>query len=106
MPHVRRLGLLLLALLLVSSPPARGDTVTLKNGVVYRGTVDRDNTIVWIFDGLKRVVVRDSKILKIDPDASYRNFEWFKLEQPLVVHGGVMPREVLSIQAEPWNDRG
>ena len=79
-----------------------GDTITMKNGGVYRGVIDRDNTIVWIFDGLKRTVVRDSKIARIEPDASYRNMEWFKIEQPLVVHGGSMPKEVLAVKAEPW----
>ena len=109
MPHARKLGPLAVFAawsLLTGLVPARGDTVTLKNGVVYRGTVDKDNTLVWIFDGLKRIVVRDSKIAKIDPDASFRNLEWFKLEQPLVVHGGAMPKEVVSVQADPWNDRG
>ncbi|HMB06684.1 MAG TPA: alpha/beta hydrolase [Isosphaeraceae bacterium] len=110
MPHARRLGLLLGLAPLVLVPgvpiPARGDTVTLKNGVVYRGVLDRDNTIIWISDGLKRVVIRDSKIAKIKPDGSYRNLEWFKLEQPLVVHGGVMPKEVVGVEATPWDDRG
>ncbi|MGE5756287.1 MAG: alpha/beta hydrolase, partial [Planctomycetaceae bacterium] len=110
MPHARRLGLLLGLAPLVLVPgvpiPARGDTVTLKNGVVYRGVLDRDNTIIWISDGLKRVVIRDSKIAKIKPDGSYRSLEWFKLEQPLVVHGGVMPKEVVGVEATPWDDRG
>ena len=73
---------------------------------VYRGVVDRDNTIVWVFDGLKRIVVRDSKIARIDSEDSLRNLEAFKLVQPLVVHGGVMPKEVLRVEAEPWNDKG
>jgi pimeloyl-ACP methyl ester carboxylesterase len=106
MPHARSRFFSLLVLIPVLAAPVLGDTVTMKNGAVYRGTVDKDNTIVWIFDGLKRVVVRDSKIAKIEPDASYRNLEWFKLEQPLVVHGGVMPKEVIAVEAEPWNDRG
>ena len=38
---------------------ARADSVILKNGIVYRGAVDKDNTILWVYDGLKRVVVRD-----------------------------------------------
>ena len=46
---------------------AVAETITLKNGVVYRGSVDKDNTIVSIFDtdGLKRVIIRDSKIASI-----------------------------------------
>jgi acetyl esterase/lipase len=95
-----------LLLLLAVPVPARCDTVVLKNGSIYRGVIDRDNTVVSVFDGLKRVVIRDSKIARIDPDASFRNLEWFRIEQPLVVHGGAMPKEVLSVKAEPFNDKG
>jgi len=84
----------------------RADTVLLKNGVAYRGVVDRDKPLLWVYDGLKRVVLRDSKVARIDSDASFRNLEVFKLEQPLVVHGGSMPRDVTSVNAAPWNDRG
>lgn len=84
----------------------RGDTVIMKTGSVYRGAVDQDNTICFIFDGIKRVVVRESKILKRQPDAAFRSLETFKLEQPLVVHGGAMPKEVVRVQAGPWNDKG
>src|SRR3954454_7271214 len=100
----RLLGSLVLAL--ATAKGGRGDTIILKNGNVYRGVIDRDNTLVWIFDGLKRIVIRDSKIEKIEPDATFRNLEWFKIEQPLVVHGGAMPKEVLGVKAEPWNDKG
>jgi predicted esterase len=88
------------------SPYVRGDTVVLKNGIVYHGAIDRDNTIVWVYDGLKRIVVRDSKIARIESDATFRNLEVFKIEQPLTVHAGSMPREVISTKAEPWSDRG
>lgn len=111
MPTKRRPGrtraaaLILTAALAGVGLAARGDTVLLKNGIVYRGTVDRDKPILWVYDGLKRVVLRDSKVRRIDSDASFRNLEMFKLEQPLVVHGGAMPREVLAVNASPWNDR-
>jgi dienelactone hydrolase len=98
--------LALLATLMLTTADGLGDTIAMKNGSVYRGVVDRDNTIIWIFDGLKRTVVRDSKVARIEPDASYRNLEWFKIEQPLVVHGGVMPKEVLAVKAEPWSPKG
>ncbi len=80
----------------------------MKNGMVYRGlgTPDRDNTLVYINDGLKRVVVRDSKIERIEANNAFRGGERFKLEQPIVVHGGLMPKEVVSVEAGPWNDRG
>lgn len=85
---------------------ARADTVRLENGLVYRGTIDRDNTVLWIYDGLKRVVLKDTKVAGIDSDASLRGLETFRVEQPLEVHGGSMPKEVVSVRAEPWNDRG
>jgi predicted esterase len=112
MPETRRLfrnlalGLGLLAATGPAVPAVHGDTVTLKNGIVYRGTLDRDNTILWVYDGLKRVVLKDSKVAKIDSDASFRGLEAFRVDQPLTVHGGSMPREVVSVKAEPWNDRG
>ncbi len=86
----------------------RGDSVIMKNGMVYRsqGTPDKDNTLVYIWDGLKRVVVRDSKIEKIEADNAFRTGERFQLVQPIVVHGGLMPKEVISVEAGPWNDRG
>lgn len=88
------------------SPTLRGDTVTLKNGVVYHGTVDRDNTIVFVFDPLKRIILRDSKIAHIDSDASFRNQENFKLVQPLVVHGLDMPHYAMGVQSSPWDEFG
>src|SRR3954453_19532145 len=111
MPHARRFRLsapllLTLAAAMATAPAGRGDTIVLKNGNVYRGVVDRDNTLVYAFDGLKRIVIRDSKIARIEPDASYRSLEWFKIEQPLVVHGGPLPKEVTQAKAEPWNHRG
>src|SRR3954467_3997232 len=104
MPHARWspiLGLLVPTLALATAASGRGDTVVLKNGIVYRGVVDKDNTLVWIFDGLKRVVLRDSKIARTDSDASFRTLEWFKIEQPLTVHGGNIPKEVVSVKAGP-----
>ena len=46
----------------------RADSVIMKNGIVYRsqGAPDRDNTLLYIADGLKRVVVRDSKVERIE----------------------------------------
>ena len=83
-----------------------GDNVVLKNGTSTEGRSTATTRIVWVFDGLKRVVLRDSKIARIESDASFRNLEAFKLEQPLVVHGGAMPKEVFRVEAEPWNDKG
>ena len=105
MPRPRRLGILAVVLATLG-PAARGDTVVMKNGNVYRGEIDRDNTIVFIFDGLKRVVVRETKIDRIESDASYRNLERFQLVQPLVVHGGAMPPYALNVQADPLGRQG
>src|SRR5262249_590981 len=58
------------------------------------------------WDGLKRVVVRDSKIEKIVADNAFRTGERFQLNQPLVKHAGSMPKEVIRVQAGPWNDLG
>jgi len=86
----------------------RGDSVIMKSGIVYRGqgAPDRDNTLVYISDGIKRVVVRDSKIERIEANNAFRTGERFQLVQPMTVHGGLMPREVVSVEAGPWNDRG
>ena len=86
----------------------RGDSVIMKSGVVYRsmGQPDRDNTLVYISDGLKRVVVRDSRIERIEPNNAFRGGEKFQLVQPLVVHGGLMPKDVVSVEAGPWDERG
>src|SRR5215212_4196446 len=93
-------------LLLALATPALGDNIVLKNGIVYRGSVDKDNTLVFIFDGLKRVVTRDSKIARIEADSSFGNWEVFKLVQPLELHGGLMPKEASDIRATPWDDKG
>src|SRR5262249_25485456 len=36
----------------------------------------------------------------------YRTGERFELIQPIVVHAGSMPKEVLSVEAEPWDEHG
>ncbi len=80
----------------------------MKSGVVYRciGAPDRDNTLVYIWDGVKRVKVRDSRIERVEANNAYRGGETFKLVQPLVVHGGLMPTDVVSVEAGPWDERG
>ncbi len=110
MPETRRGARTWLAVIAITcfmaSALVRGDTVVMKNGVSYRGVIDRDNTIIWIYDGLKRVVVRDSKVARVEPDAGFKGLEVFKIEQPLVVHAGAMPKEIVSVTTAPWNDRG
>ena len=100
--------LFLFSWLLCMAATSQGDTITLKNGMVYlsQGAPDKDATLVYIWDGLKKTVIRDSKIEQVVGDNTYRTGEKFQLVQPLVVHAGSMPREVLSVQAGPWNDKG
>ena len=89
-------------------PECRADRVIMKNGLVYisQGTPDKDNSLVYIWDGLKRVVVRDSKVEKMVPGNDFKAGERFQLIQPIVVHAGSMPKEVISVEAGPWDDRG
>jgi pimeloyl-ACP methyl ester carboxylesterase len=96
------------AIFICVSTACRADTVIMKNGMVYRcqGPPDRDNTLVVMWDGLKRVVVRDSKIAKINSDNAFRTGEVFQLVQPMDVHGGLMPRDVISVEAGPWDKLG
>ena len=97
-----------LCLLAASGGDCRGDSVIMKSGVVYRGIgpPDRDNTLVYIWDGLKRVVVRDSRIERVEANNAFRGGETFKLDQPLVVLAGLMPTDVVSVEAGPWDERG
>jgi pimeloyl-ACP methyl ester carboxylesterase len=103
-----RRGLVALALAATLGTACRADSVIMKNGMVYRslGAPDRDNTLLYIADGLKRVVVRDSKIERIEANNAFRTGEKFQLVQPMSVHGGIQPEEVIAVQAGPWNERG
>ena len=75
----------------------------MKNGIVYhsQGVPDKDATLIYLWDGLKRTVIRDSKIERIVGDNTYRTGEKFTLSQPLTKHAGEMPKEVISVQAGP-----
>jgi len=94
--------------ILCTAATIQGDTITLKNGMVYlsQGAPDKDATLVYIWDGLKKTVIRDSKIERVVGDNTYRTGEKFSLTQPMTVHAGAMPKEVLSVQAGPWNENG
>jgi pimeloyl-ACP methyl ester carboxylesterase len=84
------------------------DSVVMKSGMTFRtlGPPDKDGTLVYLWDGLKKTVIRDSKIERIVPDSTLRTGEKFHLVQPLTVHAGIMPKDVLSVEAGPWNDKG
>lgn len=96
------------AALLLPAAAARADTVVMKNGMTYRtvGPPDRDNTLMFLWDGVKKIVVRDTKVDHVSPDGSLRTGETFSLVQPLTVHGGVMPKDVVAVNAEPWDEKG
>jgi len=97
------------SVVVVVPPRASGDTVTMKNGVVYHGIVDQDNSIVSIFDGLRRVVLHNTRIARRDPDpASHGGQEHFRLIQPMEGkgNGGQMPAAAYAIQASPWDENG
>lgn len=103
-----RVGLLAIAWWCVPGPGTRSDTIFLKNGMVLRsqGAPDRDGTLLYLWDGLKRTVIYNSKVDRIVGDNTYRVGEKFTLSQPLTVHAGVMPKEVISVEAGPWNELG
>ncbi|MEO6810682.1 MAG: alpha/beta hydrolase, partial [Isosphaeraceae bacterium] len=101
------LGLFLSVAVALSAPLRAGaDTVILKNGTVYRGLVDTDNTIVSIFDGMTRTVVRDTKIERTIHGAEPKYEQFPLLGQPLEVHGGKMPTYAINIKATPWDAFG
>jgi len=109
----RRIGraLRLASLALAASilaPTVQADAVIMKNGMTFRtiGPPDKDGTLVFLWDGLKKTVIRDSKIERIDTDNTLRTGEKFHLVQPLVVHAGIMPKEVVAVEAGPWNEKG
>ena len=51
-------------------------------------------------------MVRDSKIERIEANNAFRTGEKFQLVQPMSVHGGLQPKDVISVEAGPWNERG
>jgi acetyl esterase/lipase len=115
-PHRRRscgplLATLAAILALASvetSPRLRADQVVLKNGGLITGIVERDNTIVTIYDGLKRTVIRQTKIDRVSPEpaSDRQKMERFSLIQPLEVHGGEMPSHALRVRATEWDEFG
>ena len=96
------------AALVALASVAAAETITLKNGIVYKGSVDKDNTVVSIFDpdGIKRVIVRDSKIATTQADEGSAKIEHFRIEQPMQVHGGEMPKAAYAIKASVWDSNG
>ncbi len=88
------------------SSPASGDTIVLKNGTVLRGTLDRDNTLAFVSDNLKRTIFYNSKIAKVESDTGFSKLERFAIVQPMEVHVGVQPPVAVNIQYTPWDAKG
>ncbi len=98
-----------LAAALAPAATSRGDTVVMKNGVAYKTVAAPDsdgNTLLYLWDGLKKIVVRDSKVDKTIADNALRTGEKFSLVQPMTVHAGMMPKEVVGVAAGPWDEKG
>jgi hypothetical protein len=87
--------------------PVRGDVIKLKDGTVLQGVIDRDGTMVQIFDheGLRRIVLRSTKVESARSEAAPRA-ERFQLVQPLTRHAGEMPPFAVNIEATPWDASG
>ncbi len=83
-----------------------GDSIVLKNGTVYRGFLDKDNTLAFVYDGLKRTIFYNSKIDRVESDNSFSKLERFQLVQPLEVHVGVQPPAAVNIETTPWDEKG
>lgn len=101
------LALLAAALPAAAGPVARGELVRLKNGQTFRGYVDKDGTLVQVYDydGLRRAIFRDTKIEAIETDSPPNNVR-FNLVQPLTVHAGEMPPFAHHVEATPWDALG
>ncbi|MDX2039120.1 MAG: alpha/beta hydrolase [Isosphaeraceae bacterium] len=82
------------------------DDVVLQNGLLLRGTLEKDNAIRMVSDELKRVFIRDSKIQSVTPSTPFTNLERFQIVQPLDVHAGAMPVYAIQIEAGQWNEKG
>ena len=104
--RVRILVMTTSAFAVVCGALALGDVVVLKNGMVYRGEVDKDVPLVHIYDGLKRVLVRETKVQKIDQADAPEKLEQFLPQQPLKVHAGEMPATAIILPATPWDESG
>ncbi|MFO0957029.1 MAG: alpha/beta hydrolase [Isosphaeraceae bacterium] len=101
-------GLILHFLIAFAALPAGADRVRMRNDLVYEGLVQHDETIVTITDDLRRIIVRDGRVAKIDKNAVARTSESFLLEQPIEVRSAPasLPSIVLGVQAGPFDAYG
>jgi dienelactone hydrolase len=83
-----------------------GDSIVLKNGTVYRGILDKDDTLAFVSDNLKRTIFYNSKIDRVDSVNNFSKLERFAISQPLDVHVGVQPPAAVGIESTPWDDKG
>jgi dienelactone hydrolase len=93
---------------IAAAPQASADQVLLKNGAILTGIYERDNATVIIYDGLKRTILRQTKVERVSPEpaSSRQELERFSLVQPLEVHGGEMPSHALRVRTAPWDEFG
>ncbi|RUL87717.1 carboxylesterase family protein [Tautonia sociabilis] len=98
----------LLAVAIAPGPAAWADQVVLKNGGLITGIAERDNAYIIVYDGLKRTVIRQTKVDRIvpEPASERQKEERFSLVQPLEVHGGEMPSHAIRIRASEWDELG
>lgn len=89
-------------------PTALADRVRMRSDLVYEGLVQHDETIVTITDDLRRIIVRDSRVVKIEKNAANRTLESFVLDQPIEVRSAPasLPSIVLGVQAGPFDAYG
>lgn len=106
--HLRPVGglLVLLGVLVGSASRSQGDSIVLKNGTVYRGILDKDNSLAFVSDNLKRTIFYNSKIDHVESDSGFSKLERFSLVQPLEVHVGTQPAAAVNIEADPWDKNG
>ncbi len=82
-----------------------GENVVLKNGIVYRGSIRWTTSSSSSTTASNAWSCADSKIARKDPDTTFGHWEVFKLEQPLLLHGGSCPRS-LRHQSTPLEREG
>ncbi|HEU5119267.1 MAG TPA: hypothetical protein VFT74_21935, partial [Isosphaeraceae bacterium] len=84
-----------------------GEVVTLKTGQNLEGLMDKDGTLVQVYDpeGVLRYVFRDSKIESIREETVPKG-ERFQLVQPMTVHAGAMPEYAVNVESTPWDAFG
>ncbi len=86
---------------------ATSKTVVLRDGEIYQGLVEKDNTIISVTSPLKRVMFRFTRKKEEFEEASPPAGNTFQLIQPDKVEArGKFPEVAVDIQAGPWDEDG